>query len=53
MTSLIFNEYASGTLTYYLLSSGNVLNGIAYNPVGNYFGVTGKDWGYYYQLNMN
>ena len=50
MTPLINYELSQNTLTNYLLSQGNVLNGIAYNPVGGFFVLTGKLWGNYYQI---
>lgn len=53
MTALVNYEMSRGTLTYTGFESGYVLNGIAYNKVKDNFLVTGKDWGYYYEVNFN
>lgn len=53
MTSLVNFELNNYTLSNSLLQSGNVLNGIAYNKVGKYFLITGKLWGYVYQVTFS
>ena len=41
------------TLTENDLYSGNVLNGITYNEVNKTFLITGKEWGYLYEVELN
>ena len=42
-----------GSLTENDLYSGNVLNGITYNEVNKTFLITGKEWGYLYEVELN
>lgn len=53
MSFLAHNEFKKGTLTQWRMSSGEVLNGIAYNKQRNVFLVTGKKWGFYYEIKFN
>jgi glutamine cyclotransferase len=53
MNFLINEEFRSNTLNRLRLSSGDVLNGIAYNSSKKVFVVTGKKWGFYYEVNFN
>ena len=53
MSHLIDLELKSKTLTNSRLESGDVLNGIAYNSFKKVFLVTGKKWGFYYEVNFD
>jgi glutamine cyclotransferase len=53
MSHLIDIEFRSNTLTRAALRGGDVLNGIAYNKNKKVFVVTGKKWGFYYEVNFN
>jgi glutamine cyclotransferase len=53
MSSLVNFELTQSSLSLNLLYQGNVLNGIAFNKNGNFFLLTGKNWGYYYQVYFN
>lgn len=50
MSSIIEYEYKQNTLTKDELNRGFVLNGIAYNDKNHTFIITGKNWGYYYEI---
>ena len=50
MQSLIDFELKKGILTRSKLSQGDVLNGIAYNDKTKSFLITGKRWGYMYEI---
>jgi glutamine cyclotransferase len=50
MQPLIDFEIKQNTLTDYNLRSGDCLNGIAFDPVNKNFLLTGKEWGFYYQV---
>jgi len=52
MNSLVMNELSRGTLTHNKLQNGDVLNGIAFNKNKGNFLVTGKMWGFYYEVNL-
>lgn len=45
-------DIRAGTLTLTNFYNGYVLNGIAYNSDKDIFVLTGKEWGYYYELNL-
>ena len=49
---LIEYEMKNGSLTQINYYSGDVLNGIAYNCEKNNFLVTGKKWGYMYEISF-
>ena len=49
---LINYELKVGQLNYPLLLLGNVLNGIALNPINNTFIITGKIWDNYYEVEL-
>ena len=53
MQSLIDFELKKGILTRSKLSQGDVLNGIAYNDKTKSFLITGKRWGYMYEIKFN
>lgn len=53
MSPLIEYEISKKTLTAGRLNSGDVLNGIAFNPISGKFLVTGKRWGFYYEVEFN
>lgn len=46
-------ELKSKTLSYLDLQRGNVLNGIAYCKTTDTFLITGKFWGYYYDIKLS
>jgi glutamine cyclotransferase len=50
MQPLIDYEFQQNTLNAFALNSGDVLNGIAYDDKKKVFLVTGKRWGYYYEV---
>ena len=50
MIELINHEYKKFTLSPSRLNSGDVLNGIAYDKSNKKFVVTGKKWGYFYEV---
>ena len=50
MKPLIDHDIKSGKLTHSRLSMGDVLNGIVYIPEKKSFILTGKLWGYYYEV---
>jgi glutamine cyclotransferase len=52
MKPLIEHEKEQKTLTSFRLAQGDVLNGIAYDKVNKRFLLTGKKWGYYYEVNF-
>jgi glutamine cyclotransferase len=53
MDKLIEHEIQQKTLTQSKLNSGYVLNGIAYHKQQDVFLITGKEWGYYYEIQFN
>jgi glutamine cyclotransferase len=53
MKQLIDKELENRTLDGFALMSGDVLNGIAYDKEKKEFLVTGKRWGYYYNIVFN
>ncbi len=53
MQSLIDFELKKGILTRSKLSQGDVLNGIDYNEKKKTFLITGKRWGYMYEIKFN
>ena len=53
MDKLIEHETQQKTLTQSKLNSGYVLNGIAYHKQQDVFLITGKEWGYYYEIQFN
>jgi glutamine cyclotransferase len=53
MQHLIDYELDHGTLTSFRLRNGYVLNGIAYHKSSQTFLVTGKKWGFYYNITFN
>lgn len=53
MQPLIDYEIKKNTLSYYDLNMGNVLNGIAYDKNKDVFLITGKMWGYFYELKFD
>ena len=53
MSPLVQYEIKKNTLTENDLYSGNVLNGITYNEVNKTFLITGKEWGYFYEVELN
>ena len=52
MKNLVDSEIQAKTLTTNKLMNGDVLNGITYNKINNNFVVTGKKWGFYYEVNL-
>lgn len=50
MTPLVDYEVTKKSLTTAELRMGNVLNGIAYNKQKDSFLLTGKMWGYFYEI---
>ncbi len=50
MINLVQYELDKKTLTKYRLNDGEVLNGIAYDKNRDIFLVTGKHWGYVYEV---
>lgn len=52
MSPLVQYEIKKNTLTLNDLYSGNVLNGITYNQVNKTFLITGKEWGYFYEVEL-
>ncbi len=53
MSSLVDFERKKLTLTFNALTSGDVLNGIAYDAQRDMFLVTGKRWGYFYEVKFD
>ena len=53
MEELVEHETQQKTLTQSRLNSGYVLNGIAYHKQHDVFLITGKEWGYYYEIQFN
>lgn len=53
LTPLINFELKQNTLSRDALQSGDVLNGIAYIPIKKNFLITGKHWGFYYEVELN
>lgn len=53
MSALVDFERKKNTLTFSALSSGDVLNGIAYDAKRDVFLVTGKRWGYFYEVKFD
>lgn len=53
MANVINYEFRKGTLTNANLNNGYVLNGIAYNKNNNDFLITGKKWGFFYEIKFN
>ena len=53
MKALQNHELKMKTLTIQRLNQGEVLNGIAYNKNKDNFLVTGKRWGYFYEVDLN
>ncbi len=51
--SFVLNKYAPGALTDEQQSSSSVLNGIAYDPTGKRFFVTGKNWPKLFEVKFN
>ena len=49
---LVKNEIKNKSLTHYNYLIGDVLNGIAYDGKRKIFVITGKRWGYYYEVNL-
>lgn len=52
MSDLSKFEIEKNTLSNYRLRNGEVLNGIAYDKVNKKFLLTGKLWGYFYEVNF-
>lgn len=52
MKSLLDHEYSKNTLDQESYNHGCVLNGIAYNPKNKKFLLTGKKWGFYYEIDL-
>jgi len=50
MSPLVDFELRKGTLSSYALNSGDVLNGIAYDSKRDVFLITGKRWGFFYEV---
>ncbi len=50
MTPLIEHEINQGVLTNLKIMTGDVLNGIVYIPERKTFILTGKEWGFYYEV---
>jgi glutamine cyclotransferase len=50
MTPLVEYEFRQSTLSQFANASGDVLNGIAYDEISDKFLVTGKRWGFYYEV---
>jgi glutamine cyclotransferase len=53
MTKLIENEIRMGTLDEVDYGHGNFLNGITYDKTRNLFILTGKNWGFIYEIEFN
>ena len=53
MQNLIEYEFKKGILTTSNFYKGDVLNGIAYNDKNKSFLITGKRWGYMYEIVFN
>ena len=53
MQNLIEYEFKKGILTTSNFYKGDVLNGIAYNDKNQSFLITGKRWGYMYEIVFN
>jgi len=53
MNALVDFERKKNTLTFSALSSGDVLNGIAYDANRDVFLLTGKRWGYFYEVKFD
>jgi glutamine cyclotransferase len=53
MDHLIKSELEGRTLTEERWYQGEVLNGITFNPMKKNFLVTGKKWGYYYEVYLD
>jgi glutamine cyclotransferase len=53
MKDLVSHEMSERTLDVFALSSGDVLNGIAYDKNTDSFLLTGKRWGFYYNIKFN
>ena len=53
MQNLIEFEFKKGILTTSNFHKGDVLNGIAYNDKNQSFLITGKRWGYMYEIVFN
>ena len=53
MQNLIEFEFKKGILTTSNFHKGDVLNGIAYNDKNKSFLITGKRWGYMYEIVFN
>lgn len=51
-TTLFDHEVSKNTLNKNKWNTGLVLNGIAYDPARNIFLLTGKEWGYYYEVSF-
>ena len=52
MMNLINFELKMKTLSQSDIARGSVLNGIAYNEDKKFFVLTGKNWGYYYEVDL-
>lgn len=53
LKNIINFEYDKKTLTTNRLKGGDVMNGITYLTGKNTFLITGKKWGYYYEISFN
>lgn len=53
LTALVDFERKKNTLSFSALSSGDVLNGITYDANRDVFLLTGKRWGYFYEIKFD